>query len=219
MANKYRGWVDGEVLTAANLIDYVQKQVVISCDSSADYPDSSTRREGMAVYDKNADALKLYTTTTTGWVPPWNMAWGVVTATAGGTSGYGYVKLTTSAQSGVGTSATDITNATVTFTAVANRLYKVTAQADLIHATTVENAQIQVLLDGTVIGTTSLGIQTAAAYNDRMAVLATSFTTTSGAHTVKLSASVKSGTMTVNHATTSPTIFMVEDAGPAGAPA
>ena len=66
MANKYRAWADGEVLTSANLIDFVQKNVVIPCDSSADYPDSSTRREGMTIWDKDLDKLLTYTTATTG---------------------------------------------------------------------------------------------------------------------------------------------------------
>lgn len=93
MANKYREWVDGEVLTSANLIDYVQKQVVIVCDSSADYPDSSTRREGMVVYDKALDAnltfdgtnwvrtLALTTTAVQTWTPTLTQS-GTVTHTA-----------------------------------------------------------------------------------------------------------------------------------------
>jgi len=219
MANKYRGWVDGEVLTAANLIDYVQKQVVISCDSSADYPDSSTRREGMAVYDKNADALKLYTTTTTGWVPPWNMAWGVVPATAGGTSSVGYVKLTTSAQTGIGTGPTDITNATVTFTAVANRLYRVSAQADLI-GNTLSVGQLQVLVDGTASASALQPVTgSSGAWQDRSPSITYATTLTAGSHTIKLAAGVQSGSLTVNHATATPTTLIVEDAGPAGAPA
>jgi hypothetical protein len=93
MANKYRAWVDGEVVTAANLIDYVQKQVLIVCDSSADYPDSSTRREGMAVYDKALDCelvfdgtswVRIMAVTTTGvqtWTPTLTQS-GTVTHTA-----------------------------------------------------------------------------------------------------------------------------------------
>ena len=215
MANKYRQWADGETLTAANLIDYVQKQVVINCDSSADYPDSSTRREGMAVYDKNADALKVYTTTSTGWQAPWNMAWGVVPATAGGTSGYGHCRVI-AAQNGIGTSATDVTSATVTFTAVANRLYRVVASADLIQAATATEGQIQLLVDGTAYATSRIGITT----TDRFANIATTFTIASGSHTVKLQAqAIGSGTMNISAATAAPTILTIEDAGPAGAPA
>lgn len=93
MANKYRAWVDGEVVTAANLVDFIQKGCLIVCDSSADYPDSSTRREGMAVYDKALDCelvfdgtnwVRTVPVTTTGvqtWTPTLTQS-GSVTHTA-----------------------------------------------------------------------------------------------------------------------------------------
>lgn len=62
MANKYRSWVDGEVLTAANVIDYLQKGAVIVCDSSTDYP-TANAREGMFIYDKALDAMLCYSGT------------------------------------------------------------------------------------------------------------------------------------------------------------
>jgi len=219
MANKYRAWADGETLTAANLIDYVQKQVLINCDSSADYPDSSTRREGMAVYDKNADALKVYTTTTTGWQAPWNMAWGVVPATSGGTSGYGHCRVTST--QGTFTGATDVTNASVTFTAVANRLYKVTAHVDITSSVTGDGAQVQVLVDGTAYATDIVAVNIAGTGGDRFIKIITSFTIAAGSHTVKLQAQRVTGTgnLTIQGATGSPTILIVEDIGPAGAPA
>jgi hypothetical protein len=65
MANKYRVWVDGEVLTAANVTDYLQKGAVIVCDSSADYP-TAYAREGMTIYDKALDTQLVYTGAT--WV-------------------------------------------------------------------------------------------------------------------------------------------------------
>ena len=212
----FKTFTAGGVLTASDVNTYLAKQAVIVCTSSTR---PAGPPEGMTIYETDTDRLLVYTSSATGWVPPWSQSWGVVAATSGGTSGYGYVRLTTSAQSGIGTSATDVTNATVTFAAVANRLYKVTAQADMIHATASENAQIQVLLDGTAIATSVVAITTVGGYNDRFGIIGTTFTTTSGSHTIKLSASTKSGTMTVNHATATPTILLVEDAGPVGAPA
>lgn len=214
MASQFKTFTAGSVLTASEVNTYLMKQAVIVCDSTADYPASPV--EGMTVYDKGADALKVYTTATTTWKAPWNMSWGVVPATAGGTSSWGYVRLTSSAQSGI-TSATDITNATVTFTAVANRLYRVQASASLTGSTN-GYGQIQVLLDGTAIASGIVGIQTAGGGRDRFAVIDTVFTTTSGSKTIKLQGS-SDVTMTVNHATATPTNFAVIDAGPAGAPA
>lgn len=117
MANKYRAWASGETLTAASLVDYVQKNVVIPCDSSSDYPDSSTRREGMIIYDLALDKLLVWSGTA--WTPPWNMPWGVVgigTATSAGPQ-------TQTTNVGV-----DYPGLSVTWTAVAGRRYKTTVQ-------------------------------------------------------------------------------------------
>ena len=79
MANKYRVWAAGEQITAANLIDYIQKNVVVQCDNTASLPDASTRREGMTAYDINADSLLIYSGgATTGWSAPWNLPWGLI---------------------------------------------------------------------------------------------------------------------------------------------
>lgn len=66
---------------------------------------------GMPIFEQDTFSLKQYTTGTTGFVPPWNMPWGQVARSS-----------TTSASSaGVGPFDT---NLSVTFTAVANRLYR-----------------------------------------------------------------------------------------------
>ncbi|MFM7062642.1 MAG: hypothetical protein ACKO04_03995 [Actinomycetes bacterium] len=213
MANKYRAWASGEVLTSANLIDFIQKNVVIPCDSSADYPDSTIRRQGMTIYDKTLNKLLVWTTTTTGWVPPWNLPWGVVTATAGGTSGYGYCRITT-AQNGITTTATDVTNATVTFTAVAGRLYRVTASADLTQAATATEGQIQLMVDGTANATGRIAVSS----TDKFANIATVLTLSAGSHTLKLQAQAIGGTINIVGSNAAPTILSIEDAGPVAAP-
>lgn len=58
MASQFRTFTAGEVFTAANVNNYLMKQSVIVCDSSADYP---TPNEGMVVYDKALDAFLSYT--------------------------------------------------------------------------------------------------------------------------------------------------------------
>ena len=214
MASQFKTFTAGSVLTASEVNAYLMKQAVIVCDSTADYPASPV--EGMTVYDKGADSLKVYTTATTCFRAPWNMAHGVVPATAGGTSGYGFARLVSSPQTGI-TSATDITNATVTFTAVANRLYRVMASGSLTGSTS-GYGQLQVLLDGNAIASGVVEIQTAGAGRDRFAIIDTVFTTTSGSKVVKVQGS-SDVTMTVNHATATPTNFAVMDVGPASAPA
>lgn len=205
----------GQVLTATAL-NNVHKQCVITCTSTTR---PSSPPEGMTIYETDTDRMLVYTSATTGWVPPWNKPWGVVTTSSGGTSGYGYVKLTSSAQTGIGSSATDITNATVTFTAVANRLYRITAQADLI-GTTLSVGQLQVIIDGTASASALEPVTgSSGAWQDRSPSITYATTLTAGSHTVKLAASVQAGSLTVNHATATPTTLIVEDAGPVGAPA
>lgn len=212
----YKTFTAGAVLTASDVNTYLARQAVVVCTSTTR---PSSPPEGMTIYETDTDRMLVYTSATTGWVPPWNKPWGVVTATSGGTSGYGYVKLTGSAQTGIGSSATDVTNATVTFTAVANRLYRITAQADLI-GSTLSVGQLQVVIDGTASASALQPVTgSSGAWQDRSPSITYATTLTAGSRTVKLAASVQSGSLTVNHATATPTTLIVEDAGPAGAPA
>jgi hypothetical protein len=218
MANQFKTFVSGDVLTAAQVNSFLMKQAVIVCDSSSDYPTSPN--EGMAVWDKAADALKIYTTATTGWQAPWNLPWGVVKTTAGGTSGYGYSRQT-STQSVSSSSNVDLTNATVTFTAYANRLYKISAMADMTHSAGSTVGSLIINLDGSVIGVDTIAVNTATAggANDRFAQITQITTLTAGSRTIKAQASTPSGTLTIGGSSVVPTIFMVEDIGPVGAPA
>ena len=114
MAARFKTFTAGAVLTASEVNTYLAKQAVISCDSSADYPSSPV--EGMVVYDVALDAYLGYTTATTGWRPLWNMPWGHVASATG------------TATTNIGTNDVDINGMTVTWTAVQNRRYRVSAQ-------------------------------------------------------------------------------------------
>jgi len=54
-----------------------------------------------------------------------NLPWGIVTATAGGTSSSGYIRNTTTAVA-IGTAAADVSGMTISYTAISSRIYKVT---------------------------------------------------------------------------------------------
>lgn len=207
MANKYRAWADGEVLTSANLIDFIQKNVVIPCDSSSDYPDSSTRREGMTVWDKNLDRLLVYTTTTTGWVPPWNLAWGRV---AGASS--------TAATSSIGASTGDINNLSVTWTAVANRNYLTTVFVPIYQQGGGDGLVVLSIADGS----NAERIQTqrnVVAGNATGLFLRSVETVTAGSNTRKARISVTASSGTIAYAANYPATILVEDIGPSAAPA
>ena len=206
MANKYRAWTDGEVLTAANLIDFVQKQVLIVCDSSADYPDSSTRREGMAVYDKDSDKLLTYTTSSTGWVPPWNMPWGYVTSAS------------ITANSSTFTTVADVTGLSVSPTVVANRRLKVTFYG-LLDSTVTTDSIASYITDGSNNQLNQgyyAGIGGGAMHH-----VVAYVTTTAGTPTYKVRGARITGTGNgkIGASSTVPATLTVEDIGPNGAPA
>lgn len=218
MANKFLTFVAGNVLTASQVNEYLMKQAVIVCDTSFDYPTSPV--EGMTVYDKALDTVLIYTGAN--WRQPWAQPWGVVKATAGGTSGWGFSRYTSN-QTITGNTTADLTNATVTFTAVANRLYKITGMADFTHTASSTVGSLLVNLDGTTIGVQTIAITTpvAGGANDRMAVVNQITTLSAGSHTIKLQGTTPTspGNLTVGGSTVVPTVFVVEDVGPAGSPA
>lgn len=225
MANQFKTFVSGDVLTAAQVNSYLMKQAVIVCDSSSDYPTSPN--EGMAVWDKAADALKIYTTATTGFQPPWNMAWGLVPATAGGSGGYGHATVT-SATTGVTTTATAVTNLYVSWSAVQNRRYRITVVGHVL--STIAGDTMRVLLyDNTTIASgnivTSIDVVNSSTTNATVANLIYSETAASTATLTRQVAIVRGGgTGTVQFFAESVSPFrsgriVVEDIGPAGAPA
>lgn len=206
MANKYRAWVDGEVLTAANLIDYVQKNVVIPCDSSSDYPDSSTRREGMTVYDKNADKLLTYTTSTTGWVAPWNLPWGFVSLT----------------QVTASTAATNANITTYSLAATANRRYRITAATGSVSSDVANDiAGLAITIGGTQYARVNIDCRTSATGANGSSTFAIYAPTASATVTVAAYGARVQGTGTINWgaSATTPIQLLVEDIGPNGAPA
>jgi hypothetical protein len=54
------------------------------------------------------------------------LPWGVVNTTSGGTSSRGYFSITTATTNAAATGIVDVTGATMTFTGIAGRLYKIT---------------------------------------------------------------------------------------------
>ena len=107
----FKTFVAGAVLTASDVNTYLAKQAVIVCTSGT-RPTSPP--EGMTIYETDTDKLLVYTTATTGWVPPWNTAWGVLD----------YEQVTTN--QGSITTITDLTGLSATATVSANRRIRTT---------------------------------------------------------------------------------------------
>jgi hypothetical protein len=106
----------------------------------------------------------------------------------------GYVSLTSLSQTGI-TTATDITGATITFTAVANRPYAIFYHG--YHNTTANNVTVGVLL---LEGATTLDQAYGSATNAALGTTVTGFairTFADGSHTVKLQCLLAAGTGTI----------------------
>lgn len=148
--------------------------------------------------------FQVYASVTSGWCPPWNMPWGQVA----------YVSVT-STQSGITTLA-DVTSATVTFTAVANRNYKATivcrpsnSTIDVDNVITLTDSSNTVLISGATINAA-----TSAGYTFMESDV---FQFSAGSKTLKMRASCPSGSLTIGGATRA-TVILVEDTGPNGTP-
>ena len=76
-----------------------------------------------------------------------NFPLGVVTATAGGTSGIGYARVTGTGVV-IGTAAADVTGMTVTFTAASNRLYRISLTLADVNSTSGFNPLVINIADG-----------------------------------------------------------------------
>jgi hypothetical protein len=205
MANQFKTFVAGDVLTAAEVNSYLMKQAVIVCDNSGSYPTSPV--EGMTVWDKGADALKVYTTATTGWQAPWSLPWGVLSQVS-----------STTATTGIGSSLTLLTSLSITLTPTANRKLKISWLANMATADTAARAKAVALTDGS--GTQLQGWYMSADANLNYTGQGVHYMTSTGSSmTWQVRANISANTCATNFLSTSPGILIVEDIGPNGAPA
>gem|GEM_PF-3760708 len=207
MAAQFQTFVAGNVLTASEVNDYLMKQAVIACDSSSDYPGSPV--EGMVVYDKALDALLSYTTATTTWNPPWNLPWGYVAQTK-----------ETSDRSSFTTGTNQMT--TVDATLVDNRRYRVSATWYRFDSTVADDTAYLSLNDSTTVFAQMYTFVAGNNPGTGGTFFGTYDATADGTVTFQLTAArsgSSTGTWTMGAAATTPLTILVEDIGPAAAPA
>ena len=200
----FKTFTDGVPLPEGDLNDYLMRQCVITTTSGA-RPSSPT--EGMTIYETDTDKLLVYTTATTGWVPPWNLPWGYITANSSAT-----------AQTGI-SAVTDMNGTAVTWTALAARRYKVTMSGAVYGGTAGDSIGVQI-----VDGATALQRLWSAAITDSNLVmnwqLELIVTGLSGSQEWKARLLRNSGVGVMATYTTGVTnLAVVEDIGPYGAPA
>ena len=203
--------------------NYLMEQSIMYFATTAARDTAITSPEdGMVAYIGSNDANEgLYTYNGTAWRkgPGWNAPWGVVPATAGGTSGLGYV-LNTATQN-ITTTETALTSMTVTFTAVANRLYRASLFEPRLNNAGGSPAYFEGKLRFTSVAGTvlqSIVIPSGVGATAVSMFIETVFTTTAGSKVVLATLQTPSGNFNAEGSATQPRIFRVEDIGPSGAP-
>lgn len=198
----FKTFVDSVALPASDLNTYLMKQAVIVCTSGT-RPASPT--EGMTIYETDTDRLLIYTTSTTGFRQPWNMPWG-------------YINKTTSTSTTTGiTTEQDVL--TVTWTAVQNRRYKISFLVHFIQQTNIGTVQ-PAITDNTPVAVQRQQIFAGVAERATGNIFVEVDAGASGSMTYRGRISTTSATVDLNgSAGIQQHYLLVEDMGPAGAPA
>jgi hypothetical protein len=202
MGSGFRTFANSEVLTASNVQNYLMEQTVMSFASTGARDIQITAPEqGMVAYVRSGDSSEgFYTRNATSWQkgPGWNAPWGF--------------QAFTSTQSNT-VSSTYITGLDTTFTAIANRRYKITLHLSL--NTSVGRALFNIT-DGATVLRRVLD-QTNPVYEHLEASHVT--TLTAGSHTIRATLNLISGSFSLlADSSTNTHSLLIEDIGPSGAP-
>jgi hypothetical protein len=188
-------------LTSANVTQLQINNRNVSLCTSAGRPSAPTK--GQPIYETDTDKLLQYQTATTGWTPPWNLPWGVV----------GTGSNTTSAT--ITTTQATISGLSTTITLVANRRYKATVTVPVLKNTSSSVVSIQTFVGATGIGGTSATV----ASGSYATLTGSHLFTGSGSTLITAAGSVVSDTASLNVSGVFPATLIIEDVGPAAAPA
>ena len=202
MGSGFRTFANSEVLTASNVQNYLMEQTVMSFASTGARDTQITAPEqGMVAYVRSGDSSEgFYTRNATSWQkgPGWNAPWGF--------------QAFTSTQSNT-VSSTYITGLDTTFTAIANRRYKITLHLSL--NTSVGRALFNITDGATVLR--RVADQTNPVYEHLEASHVT--TLTAGSHTIRATLNLISGSFSLlADSSTNTHSLLIEDIGPSGAP-
>ena len=213
MGSGFKTFTAASVLTAADVNDFLMEQSVMSFASTGARDVAITAPEaGMVAFIRSNDSSEglYHYTSGSAWRkgPGWNAPWGVVARN----NGFGPATSTSGAtETAVFTSAS--------FTAVANRFYRVSISA-LITSTTIDPYGLRIRQDSTTgtawfVGNINFGTGQLKLNVHPMG----SSTLTAGSHTFLLTLTRNSGTGTAQITGLESVNMVVEDIGPSGAPA
>jgi hypothetical protein len=138
------------------------------------------------------------------------LPWGVVDATAGGTSGRGFVNKTTNQT--ITTTEADVTGQTVTWTAVTGRLYRLSFSCRYENGGTAQKCYVRITTGANVVvlGTATSLIASGEAQVNGMLVISG----LTGTQTYKMRALTQSANATIIGNSGDVFGFVVEDIGP-----
>lgn len=167
-----------------------------------------TPTEGAQAYETTNHRRMVWHGATDTWQPgDWNAPWGYIGSAS-----------TTTQQSSIST-VTDLTSGTaltVTFTAIANRRYRITGHVPTAHITTQGEETISITTGTPTTLAASIITVVGGQYANHY--LHTVQTPSAGSITYKLRAAASAGTITTNVSSTQPASILVEDIGANGAP-
>jgi hypothetical protein len=129
MGSGFKTFTAGAVLTASDVNNYLMEQGVMYFATTAARDAAITSPEaGMVAYINTSDVNRgFYIHNGSAWQRGggWNMPWGLMPATSGGTNGMAY-RTGMTWDANTGNTDTAVTNGSITISAVANRLYRAT---------------------------------------------------------------------------------------------
>ena len=139
-----------------------------------------------------------------------SLNWGVVDATAGGTSGRGFVNKTTNQT--ITTTETDVTGSTVTWTAVTGRLYRISFSCRIENGGTAQKCYVRITTGANVVvlGTATSLIVSGESQVNGMTIISG----LTGTQTYKMRAFTQSANATIIADSSNVFGFVVEDIGP-----
>jgi hypothetical protein len=203
MGSGFKNFTGASILTASDVNNYFMEQSVMSFASTGARDSQIAAPEtGMVAYVGSADVNEglYHRTSASTWRkgPGWNAPWGF--------------QAFTSTQSNT-VSSTYITGLDTTFTAIANRRYKITLHLSL--NTSVGRALFNITDGATVLR--RVADQTNPVYEHLEASHVT--TLTAGSHTIRATLNLISGSFSLlADASTNTHSLLIEDIGPSGAP-
>jgi hypothetical protein len=154
------------------------------------------------------------------WARPWNMPWGPVTATSGGTNGQGVARTVSNSAGATTTAGVDWAGLTVTFTANPNRIYRTTAFGMLGSDNAASSDYVELVITdaaGTALAASRAIVQLVVLEGRSVSYVEIG-ATGSITRKVRVARASGSGTCIGSASVNRQASIVVEDIGPAGAP-